>query len=239
MLAQNKEILELGCGKGRHAAVLSKKPNTNITGVDLSPENIDIARKSYPKINFIVASADALEFPNNKFDEIFAIDIFEHVDNLEQSISEASRVLKSGGKLIINVPAANSERWLLKVRPSYFNEIHHVRIFENDQLEQLVEKNNLKLIKKQARDFSDHLILYYVFKTTKNSDSQLGIGNWRDSWLGRILFGIHAFTKPDLVFSSPLKFIPIWLITVPFGFFVNFIGNKYFPKSMYYEFEKL
>lgn len=233
------EILELGCGKGRNAAVLSKKPNTHVTGVDLSVENINTAKQSYPNLVFEVGSADDLNFPSDKFDEIYAYDIFEHVDDLPKCLAETARVLKSGGKLIINVPAPASERWLLKVRPTYFEEIHHVRIFENNDLQQQVEQNNLKLLKKQARDFSDHLILYYVFKTTKNSDSQLGIGNWRDSWMGRVLFGMHAFTKPSLVFSSPLKFIPIWLVTIPIGMLINSIGNKYFPKSMYYEFEKL
>lgn len=232
------QILELGCGKGRNASILAKKPNTNVVGVDLSLENINIARKSYPHLTFEVGSADSLNFPDSSFDEIFAYDIFEHVDDLPKCAAEAVRVLKPNGKLIINVPAPASEKWLLKVRPTYFEEIHHVRIFKGTELEDLFTANGLTLLKKQARDFSDHLILYYVFKTTKDSDSQLGIGNWRYSWLGRILFGMHAFTKPSLVFSSPLRFVPIWLVTIPLGLAINFVGNKYFPKSMYFEFKK-
>lgn len=231
-----KHILELGCGKGRNASVLAKKFGNKVVGVDLSEENIKVARSSYPDLEFKVGSADNLDFPDATFDEIYAYDVFEHVDDLQKCAAETVRVLKPKGKLIVNVPAPASERWLLKVRPTYFEEIHHVRIFEGTQMQDLFESNGLKLAKKQPRDFSDHVILYYVFKTTKNSDSQLGIGNWRDSWLGRILFGIHAFTKPSLVFSSPLKYIPLWLITIPFGLVINFVGNKFFPKSMYYEF---
>ncbi len=237
-MENSKHILELGCGKGRNAAVLAKKSGTKVVGVDLSEENIQIARTSYPELRFEVGSAEELNFPDASFDEIYAYDIFEHVDDLPKCALEAVRVLKPKGKLIVNVPAPASERWLLKVRPSYFDEIHHVRIFEGNQMQDLFESNGLNLVKKQARDFSDHVILYYVFKTTKNSDSQLGIGNWRDTWLGRILFGVHAYTKPSLVFSSPLKYVPIWLVTIPFGLIVNFFGNKYFPKSIYYEFVK-
>lgn len=233
------EILELGCGKGRNASVLAKRQNTTVTGVDLSSDNIAMAKNSHPNVNFFVMPAEKLEFPDSKFDEVHAFDIYEHVDDFPIALRETVRVMKPGGKLIVNVPAPKSEEWLLKVRPSYFKEIHHVRIFRGTELQDIAEQNGLRMTKKEARDFSDHVILYYVFKTTKNSDSQLGVGNWRDSLLGKILFGMHAFTKPELVFTSPLKYIPFWIITLPIGIVVNFIGNRFFPKSMRYEFIKL
>jgi len=45
-----------------------------------------------------------LPFKNNSFDTILCTQVFEHLDNPQRAISELSRVLKKGGKLIVSVP---------------------------------------------------------------------------------------------------------------------------------------
>ena len=206
--------------------------------IDLSEENIAYARKHHPGPTFEVMSAEALAYPDAYFDVVYAIDILEHVDSVEKTVAEIHRVLKLGGKVVLNIPAADSEEWLLRLRPTYHAEINHVRIFRGDELETVMREHGLTLTKKQARDFSDHAILYYLFTRTTSSHSQLGIGDWRDTWVGRAIFLSHALTKPNLVFTSPLKYIPVWVIGIPAGWVVNGIGNRFFPKSMYYEFIK-
>jgi hypothetical protein len=41
-----------------------------------------------------------------------------------------------------------------------------------------------------------------------------------------------------LALKTPLKYIPLWIITLPIGWLINSVGNMYFPKSFYYEFIK-
>lgn len=233
-----KKILDIGCGQGFNVYALSKK--SQVIGVDLSEEDIKIARKRYGNLDFRVMDARALEFLDAFFDKIYAIDILEHVDDLNGVLTECCRVIKEGGKFIINVPAEKSEAWLLKIRPTYFKEIHHVRVFKNEEneLENILRKFNLEVVKKKPRGFLQHIDLYWLFTRTKKSSTQLGIGNWRDTKMSMAIHLVLLFFDFSIL-STPLKWVPIWIITLPIGFSISFFGDKIFPKSFYYEFEKL
>ncbi len=231
-------ILEVGCGKGRNAAVLRRHFHADVVGIDLDPDTIAQAKRAHPDMEFGVMSLESLNFPDARFDRIYAIDVLEHVDNLQQSVNEMVRVLKPGGILVVNVPAEKSEQWLLRIRPTYHQEIHHVRIFKAGEITALFTVRGLQQRTHKRMGFIDHLLLYYLFTRTPSSDSQLGIGNWRDSLVGMVLFALQTYTKPELVFSSWLWIVPLWIIGIPLGWLVNGVGNHFFPKSMYYEFRK-
>lgn len=236
----SKRILDAGCGIGRFIYNLARKePAHSYYGIDIDQKNIVAARRSYPSIEFEEMSVEDLRLPDQEFDMVYSRDVLEHVDNPARAVSEMSRVLKPRGQLIIKVPAEKSEKWLLQIRPTYFSEIHHVRIFKKDEIEKLVEQYSLKLVKKEPQAFLDHLFLYVLFKTTKASEGQLALGSWKNHWTGWIVAPIHAYLKPELVFHTWLKYVPIWVITLPVGYIINQIGNQIFPKSMYYEFTKL
>lgn len=233
-----KNILEIGCGQGFNSYLLSK--SNKVVGIDLSEDDLSTARKRYPGIDFRIMDSGKLTFDNGQFDEVYAIDILEHVDDLNGTLSECARVLKKGGKFIINVPAEKSEAWLLMLRPTYFQEIHHVRVFKNakDELEIVLRKLNFELTKKKPRGFLQHIELYWLFTQTKKSNTQLGIGNWRDTKMSMVIHLGLLYFDPG-VLKTPLRYIPIWIVTVPIGFLVSFFGNTAFPKSFYYEFVKI
>lgn len=238
-MTESKKVLDAGCGVGRYIYNLSKKdPNGRYWGVDLGQSNIAEASKNFPGINFQEMSVEDLKFPDSFFDTIISRDVLEHVDNPEKTVSEMTRVMAPGGKLIVKIPGEKSEQWLLTVRPGYFAEIHHLRIFSGTQLEDMVKKHGYKMTKKESQGFLDHFYLYFLFKTTVASESQLSLGTWKEHWWGWFVAPIHAYLKPELVFHTWLKFIPIWIITLPIGYAINAVGNKYMPKSIYYEFIK-
>ncbi|HRP59318.1 MAG TPA: class I SAM-dependent methyltransferase, partial [Vicingus sp.] len=118
------KVLEIGCGQGFFSSVLAKKKNTTVVGIDLSKSDIEVAKGRYPQIDFKYMNAEKLKFQDKSFNEVYALDVLEHVDNLEKVVSEVSRVLKKGGIFHINVPAEKSEKWLISIRPTYFKEIH-------------------------------------------------------------------------------------------------------------------
>jgi len=231
-----KMVLDLGCGHGFNTFYLNKKGYL-VIGIDISKENIDICRQRYKNINFEVGNAEKLDFKDKIFDEIYTMDILEHVNDLELVINEIRRILKKRGKLIVNIPYYKSEYWLLKVRPTYFQEIHHVRIFKENELENFLKNKNFSLFKKLKIGFLQHFELYFLFKKKNQSKVQTGIGSWRDSFLGIMFHTAMLFFSP-IIFYTPLKYIPIWIITLPIGYIINFFGNKFFPKSLFYEFIK-
>ncbi len=48
---KNQKLLDLACGTGKHAALMTKR-GCEVIGVDLSPEMVDVANKLYPQIRF-------------------------------------------------------------------------------------------------------------------------------------------------------------------------------------------
>ncbi len=232
-----KNILEIGCGQGFNSFLLSKNRSNKVTGIDLSKRDITIAKKRYPHVNFKIMNAEKLKFKNNYFHTIYAIEILEHVDNLDKVLNEVKRVLKKEGKLIISVPHYKSEKWLLKLRPSYFKEIHHVRIFKEKELDRILINKGFILDKKARKGFLQHIELYFLFKRKIKSKTQVSIGSWRDNIWTKTLHAIMLYFDP-LVLKTPLVYFPVWILTLPIGLLINSIGNIYFPKSFYYEFIK-
>ena len=74
-----KKILDLGSGDGFFAYTLSRKKDNDVYGIDLSKESISISKKRYSRVNFQVMNSEKMKFKNNFFDEIYAMDVLEHV----------------------------------------------------------------------------------------------------------------------------------------------------------------
>ena len=102
------KLLDVGCGTGKHLSYL--KNDFECTGVDLSQQMLDIARKNYSDIRFIQANMIDLEL-QDKFDAIIclfsSIGYVKTYDNLKKTIHNFSNHLIPGGVLII-------EPWLTK-----------------------------------------------------------------------------------------------------------------------------
>ncbi len=64
-------VLDLACGKGRHARYMAQKMDWNVTGVDLSPESIAFAQQwAYGNLHFAVHDMRQV-FKANAFDYVF------------------------------------------------------------------------------------------------------------------------------------------------------------------------
>lgn len=235
LIIMKQTILEIGCGQGFKAYCLSKKGN--VIAIDISTKDINIAKERYPKVNFIVMNIENLEFENNSFDKVYGMDVLEHVDNLDAVLNEIARVLKSSGQFIVNIPYWKSEEWLLGIRPTYFEEIHHVRIFGENELEKILENQGFCLCEKKRTGFLSHVEHYFMFKRKIRNQTQIGIGNWRDNCTSKIIHIISLFFDIEIL-KTHLKYLPIWVITLPIGTVINYFGNIYFPKSLFYKFKK-
>ncbi|MBI4599858.1 methyltransferase domain-containing protein [Candidatus Uhrbacteria bacterium] len=94
----NTEIphtLDLGCGTGISTREL-KENGFDVIGVDRDGAMVERAQQRSPEINYSVAVADTLPFPEDEFDIVVAFTAF-HWFNNQKSLAEISRVLKRGG----------------------------------------------------------------------------------------------------------------------------------------------
>ena len=103
----NFSLLDAGCGTGGMLNVVRQKfPAADLTGVDQSNHALELtaARKTGAKL--VPASVHELPFPGNSFDFVLSLDVLVSMgvdDSL--AVHEAHRVLRPGGRLILNVAA--------------------------------------------------------------------------------------------------------------------------------------
>jgi len=108
---KSKKILDVGCGDGTYAYVLSHL-GAIVSGQDLNESQIKIANNRIVGIpvelkgEFICGNAKKLMFNSSTFDCIFSADFFEHIDKStkQEVLKEIYRVLKPGGILVIKTP---------------------------------------------------------------------------------------------------------------------------------------
>jgi SAM-dependent methyltransferase len=106
---RGKDVLDLGCGYGGRTVRYREVGAAYVAGNEVCPaaveEGIEFARlKNLGQVEFFLAPAEKLPFPDNRFDIVTSFDVFEHVENFEQSLRESLRVLKPGGKLYAVFP---------------------------------------------------------------------------------------------------------------------------------------
>jgi 2-polyprenyl-3-methyl-5-hydroxy-6-metoxy-1,4-benzoquinol methylase len=103
---QSLGALDLGCGNGYIASRLHAI-GYRVTGVDLSPDGITLARQAYPDIRFEVASIydDVAQIlGETDFDLVVSSEVIEHLYFPRKLLQNAYRILRPGGSLIVTTP---------------------------------------------------------------------------------------------------------------------------------------
>ena len=198
-----KSILELGCGTGKHAALLAEL-EYEVYGVDLSADMLEQAEKRLPTLNPEVASK--LKFSQGdvrtvrverQFDAVISLfHVFSYQttnQDLEAAFATAKAHLKPGGVLIFDCwygPAVLSDRPTVRVKRLEDEEISVTRIAEpviypNDNL---VDVNYQVFIKNKATGIVEEVQelhkMRYLFKPeieglfSQNKMECLTLGEW-------------------------------------------------------------
>jgi SAM-dependent methyltransferase len=94
--------LDAACGTGRHAARLATLGH-DVDGVDLTPEMLAIARVNVPGAGFREADLRAIPSGDAAYQLVVCGLALAHVPELAAAVAELSRVLASGGRLIVSV----------------------------------------------------------------------------------------------------------------------------------------
>jgi ubiquinone/menaquinone biosynthesis C-methylase UbiE len=103
----NFALLDAGCGTGGMLNVLRQKfPAADLTGVDQSTHALELTAARETGARLISASVQELPFAEDSFDFVLSLDVLTAI-GLDDSLAvhEAHRVLRPGGRLILNVAA--------------------------------------------------------------------------------------------------------------------------------------
>ncbi len=124
---KNKKILDIGCGTGIYAKLLSKK-GAMVKGFDISPEMIKIARSNNRDLDLRIGSINNIPF-KEKFDIVLASLIIHYLDDWTKALNEVKKVLKKDGYFIFSISNPVTEvgknirinRQKVKIYGDYFN----------------------------------------------------------------------------------------------------------------------
>ncbi|MDF1527115.1 MAG: class I SAM-dependent methyltransferase [bacterium] len=94
-----RNVLLVGCGSGDDMSL-----DPNAFGIDLSMKSLGNTKTRFSSSRVLQGDAQVLPFIENSFDLIICSEVIEHLPHRELFLSEAHRVLKKGGILILTTP---------------------------------------------------------------------------------------------------------------------------------------
>lgn len=114
LLPAKARVLELGCGAGVPTTQTLIKAGLDVTGVDISAAQIDLAREHIPEAILMHADMMKLEFDNNTFDAVMGFYSLFHIPREEQGvmIRRITHWLKPGGWFLANLGTGEGDVWM-------------------------------------------------------------------------------------------------------------------------------
>ena len=102
MIGESQDVLDVACGTGVLIPDYLARKVSSVTGIDISPEMVEIAKKKFPEENVRIICADVEETdPDMLFDRIVVYNALPHFPEPERLVSRLSELLKSGGVLTV------------------------------------------------------------------------------------------------------------------------------------------
>lgn len=99
-LAGAQRVLDVGAGEGQVARAVVTLGASRVIGVDPTLAQLEVARERGGGVAYVRAAADALPFPNERFDAVVVCLVFEHIADHVPAIAEIGRVLEPGGRFV-------------------------------------------------------------------------------------------------------------------------------------------
>ena len=98
-----RRLLEVGCSAGYLSARLAEAGHT-VWCTDLSPEHLVAAKAAFPHLAPFRAVMEQLPCRSSSLDAIVALEVIEHTNRDKDAVSEAARLLRPGGQLVLTTP---------------------------------------------------------------------------------------------------------------------------------------
>lgn len=111
---KNRNVLEVGCGRGYLAKQLSKK--NIVTACDIViPKKL---KQSKDGVKYVEGNIESLPFKDNSFEYVISTHTLEHVQNLPKSISELRRVASKA--IVVVVPKQRPYKFTFSLHTQFF-----------------------------------------------------------------------------------------------------------------------
>ena len=156
-------ILDIGCGGGLLSEPMTRL-GANVTGIDASSKNINIAKlhakKNKLKINYLCSSPEKLKI-KKKFDVILNMEIIEHVEDINFFINSCSKLLKKNGLMFVATLNKTLKSYMFAIIGAEYvlrwlpiGTHDWEKFVRPEDLKKILNKNNLKLEKLDGMNFN-------------------------------------------------------------------------------------
>lgn len=157
------DILEAGCGTGVFTEKLTYYGNT--WALDSDEECIKktsqlVGNKAL--VGYGNLEADRFFFKNKKFNSIVCLNVLEHIKNEGVALNNLYRLLKTGGYLVLLVPAHN---WLFGEMDKTLG---HLRRYDKKKLAQKIELTGFKIVSNKRLNLFGAIGWYISGRILKN-----------------------------------------------------------------------
>lgn len=173
-ILKNCRILEAGCGVSQWVHALHHD-GFLITGIDYAKKTVSTVNKKYPELDVISGDIFNLNFVDKSIDTYLSWGVMEHYEEGPNKIlSEAHRVLKDDGTLILTVPYLNILRKIFIKDKSFGKGKFYQYIFGRRHFTEILNDNGFEVIENYKlnwiKGFSDLIFMDsdHVKQTKKN-----------------------------------------------------------------------
>lgn len=143
---RGRRLIDLGFGNGLYAVAFAKA-GAEVYGLEVNDVLKDIAEENVQTSNvhadLRLYDGNTFPFEDNFFDCAFSVSVLEHVSDARLFVSEAARVLKSGGVFYLAFPnklrpkETHTGVWFLSYFPRNFAQFIMRRVFRRNTIEEI------------------------------------------------------------------------------------------------------
>jgi len=133
-------VLEIGCAEGQMLS-LFKKRGWREKGLDISYVMTRYAREKLG-LDAVCGTLKETKFPDNSFDLVAMFHVIEHFPDPVMNIKESWRILKEGGRIIIETPCYD----LPNITNEWFDDEDHFTFFSESTLKRMLRESGFRNI---------------------------------------------------------------------------------------------
>jgi len=202
-LPSGARLLDAGCGTGGLLARLSAmRPDLQLTGLEYDAEAAALAREK-TGLAVQVGSVNAMPYAEASFDGVVSADVLCHAGvDQAAALAELRRVLKPGGRLLLNLPAY---QWMASAHDAH---VHNVRRYTAGGARSLLQQSGFTAVRSGYWNSLLFPLMLLHRLMARNGGSEAG-SDVRPfpAWQDRLFFTVTAIERR----------LGQWGLSLPFG----------------------
>ena len=143
-LRHDSRVVDVGCATGGLLSALHQRGFYHLMGLDPSPACVEVTSRIHG-IEARAMTIHGLKTLKERFDVAMLTGVFEHLPELDESISSLIKILNPGGMLFIGVPDASSYYQEFSA-PYQFLSMEHVNFFSPISLSNLMARRGFECL---------------------------------------------------------------------------------------------